>query len=89
MQEAFHAALSRRLYNGFGSTVVDRMEIAFPRQPHPGQAGKVIDLVDAFHRPLHQVAIEHRAPDMLDLRQGAERRLKIENPHLPLLRDER
>ena len=51
VQEAFHAALARRLYNGFGSTVVDGMEIVFPRQPHPGQAGKVIDLVDAFHRP--------------------------------------
>jgi hypothetical protein len=89
VQEALYAALARRLNDDLGTTEIDGVKIGLPRQPHPRQAGQVIDLVDPVHRAIHQVPVKHRSPDMLNLRQGARRWLKIEHPHLPALRDQR
>src|SRR5207244_10573915 len=71
VQEALYAALSRRLYDDLGATEIDGVKIGFSRQPHPRQAGQVIDLVDPVHCSVHQVAITYRSTDMLTLRQGA------------------
>ena len=49
----------------------------------------MVDLVDPVHRTVHQVPIKHRFSDMLNLRRGAGRWKKIENPHLPTLRYQR
>ena len=83
VQEALYAALSRRLNDDFGAAAIDGVKIRFPRHPHPGQAGQVINLIDPVHCPVHQVAIKYRSTDIFDLCQGAGWRLKIENPHLP------
>jgi hypothetical protein len=89
VQEALYAALPRRLNDDFGPTVIDGVKISFPRQPHPRQAGQMVDLVDPVHRSVHQVTIKHRSPDILNLRLGARRWLKIENPHLTTSRYQR
>jgi hypothetical protein len=49
----------------------------------------MIDLVDPVHRAIHQVPVKYRSPDMLNLRQGARRWLKIKHPHLPASRYQR
>ena len=55
--------------------VTDRLHClrGLARQPHPRQAGQVIDLVDPVHCAVHQVPIKHRSPDILNLRQEASR----------------
>jgi hypothetical protein len=35
VQEALYAALSRRLNDDFGATIIDGVKISFSRQPHP------------------------------------------------------
>src|SRR6478735_5203571 len=89
MQEVLDAALARRLDDDLGATEIDGVKIGLSRHPHPRQASQVIDLVNIVHRAVHQVAIKHRSPDMLDLRQHARGWLQIEHPHLPTSRDQR
>src|SRR5258708_10957232 len=64
------------------------MKIVFLRQPHAGQAGKVIDLIDAVQGIIHQVPIEHRTSDILHFGQRAGRRLQIEHAHAATALDE-
>ena len=59
VQEAFHIAPLRLLEHDFSATAIDGVKIAFPRHPHPRKAGKVINVLDVVHRPMHQVAIKH------------------------------
>ena len=59
VQEALYATLSRRPNDDFGATVIDGVKISFSRQPHPRQAGQVIDLVDPVHCSVHEVAIKY------------------------------
>jgi hypothetical protein len=89
MQEVLDAALARRLDDDLGATEIDVVKIGLSRHPHPRQAGQVIDLVNVVHRAVHQVAIKHRSPDMLDLRQRPRGWLQIKHPHLPTPRDQR
>lgn len=89
VQNALYATFARRPNDDLGSTVIDGVKISFPRQPHPRQASQVIDLVDPVHRSVHEVAIKYRSPDILNLRQGAGRWLKIEDPDLPASRYQR
>jgi hypothetical protein len=86
VQDALYATFARRPNDDLGATVIYGVKISFPRQPHPRQAGQVVDLVDPVHRSIYQVAIKYRSPDILNLRQGVGRWLKIENPHLPTSR---
>src|SRR5258708_10666514 len=64
------------------------MKIVFLRQPHAGQAGKVIDLIDAVQGIINQVPIEHRTSDILHFGQRAGRRLQIEHAHAATALDE-
>ena len=54
-----------------------------------GQAGEMIDLIDALQSTIHLVRIEHRTFDILHARQGACGSPEIEHSHMSSSRDER
>ena len=81
MQKPFNAALARSRNDHLGAAVIDGMKIVFARQPHAGQSGEVINLIDAVERSIHHVLVKHRAADILHLGQRAGRRLQIKHAH--------
>jgi len=82
------ASLARGRNDDLCAAVIDGLKIVLARRPHAGQAGEVINLLDAVHRVVHQVRIEHRALHILHVRRAASRQPQIENPHLAALRCE-
>ena len=89
VQEPCNAALAGSRKDHLGAAVVDGMKIASPRHPHTGQAGEMIDLIDAAECIVDKVPIKHRSSDVLHFRQRSRRRLEIEHPHTSIPRDER
>src|SRR3984957_10544471 len=89
VQEPCDASLARGRNDDLRTAVIDGLKIILARRPHAGKAGQMINLLDAVHRVVHQVRIEHRALHILHVRQAASRRPQIENAHLSAPRRER
>ncbi|BBZ97322.1 hypothetical protein BDS110ZK25_19400 [Bradyrhizobium diazoefficiens] len=57
------------------------MKVLLVGNPHAGQAGEVIDLIDAGQRGIDRGAVQHRAVNIVDVGIGGGRRPDIENTH--------
>jgi hypothetical protein len=89
MQEARNPSLAGGRDDDFRAVAIHRIEIALLRYPHTRKTGKMIDLGDVAERLVHPVRIKYRTRDIFDLRNGADRRTKIKNPHLSTACSER
>src|SRR5882757_933086 len=89
MQETSDPALARGSDHDFRAAVIHSAEIALLRYPHTGKAGKMINLGDVADGLVHQIRIEHRTREIFDVRDGANRGAKIQNPHLSTASSER
>ncbi|GMO13079.1 hypothetical protein TM239_18780 [Bradyrhizobium sp. TM239] len=57
------------------------MKVLLVGDPHAGQAGEVIDLIDPGDCSIDRGAVEHRAVDVFNIRVRRGRRADIENAH--------
>ena len=57
------------------------MEVLLVGDPHAGQAGEVIDLIDTGDRSIDRGTVQHRAVDIFNVRVRRGRRTDIENAY--------
>ena len=57
------------------------MEVPLVGDPHAGQAGEVIDLIDAGQRSIDRGTVQHRAVHIFNVRVRGGRRPHIENTY--------
>ena len=82
------ASFARCRNDDLGAAAIDVVKIGFPRHPHAGQTGKMIDLIDiaeAIVPPGRNRALNLH---IFNFRQGGAGRTEIQNPHLTAPFDE-
>ena len=67
VQEARDAALHRGRKHDLGAAEIDVVKVPLVGDPHAGQAGEVIDLIDAGQRSIDRGTVQHRAVDIFNV----------------------
>jgi hypothetical protein len=81
VQEARDATLHRGREHDFGAAAIDVVKGLLVGDPHAGQAGEVIDLIDTRNRRIDRGAVQHRAMGIFNVGIRRGRRTDIKNTH--------